>query len=143
MLPEPTEVSKEVSSQVTSEIQSTHLQHGLRDDHEPGTRLLPLEEERDDPRCVVNETDPSAKPSTNFNRTIETPVRRLNPESSLRTRSPVDRIAEYENALNASPKKDNEGPRFKVVEKKNTKPRDESLSISAFPNGRLSDSPGL
>lgn len=137
---EPTTVSTEASSPVLSEIHTANLQHGLRDDHEPGTRLLPLEGERVDPRCVVDETDASTTSSTDSDKTMETPLRRLRTEtSSLRTRSSVARIAEYENALKASPKKGNEGPRFKVVEKKHLRSRDESLSIAAFPNGRLSD----
>ena len=137
MLPEPTEVSIKASSQVTTELQTAHPQHGRRNDHEPGSRLLPFEGERDNPRCLVSETDASATSPTDLERPIETPLRRLKSDSSSGTRSPVDRIAEYENALNVSPKKGNEGPRFKVVEKKNTKLRDETLSIAAFPNGRL------
>ncbi len=139
MLSEPTAVSTEASSPVLSEIHTPNLQHGLRDDYEPGTRLLPLEGERVDPRCVVDETDASTTSSTDSDKTMETPLRRLRTETSLRTRSSVARIAEYENALKASPKKGDEGPRFKVVEKKHLRSRDESLSIATFPNGRLSD----
>ncbi len=138
---EPTAVSTEASTPVLSEIQTAHLQHGLRDDHEPGTRLPPFEGERVDLRCVVNETDAPTTSSTNSDKTTETPLRRLKTETSLRTRSPVARIAEYQNALKLSPKKGNEGPRFRVVEKKHSRSRDESLSIAAFPNGRLSDAP--
>lgn len=139
MLPEPTKVSTEASPQVYSELKTTDLQHGLHNDEQSGTRLLPFEEGRVDPRCIVNETDAFARISTDPDQTIETAPRRLKTESSSGTRPPVDRIAEYENALNASPKKSNEGPRFKVVEKKHTRSGDESLSIAAFPNGRLSD----
>ena len=139
MLPEPTEVSTQAFSQVTSEIQVANLHHGLRDDHEPGTRLLPFEGERDDPRCVAIETGASPRRSTDVEKTIEKSLQGLKPESSSRTRSSVDRIAEYENALNASPKKGLEGPRFRVVERKNTRPHGESLSIASFPNGRLSN----
>lgn len=143
MLPEPTKVSTETSSPVSPEQQTAHLQHGLCDDYEPGTRLLPSEGERVDSSCVVIETDVSTTSSTDFDKAIETPLRRLKTEPSSRTGSPVDRIAEYENVLNASPKKGNEGPRFKVVEKKHIGSRDENLSIAAFPNGRLRKGSGL
>lgn len=143
MLPEPTEVSTEASSQVLSELKTTDLQHGLHNDQQPGTRLLPFEEGRVDRGCVVDETDAFAGSSTDPAKTTETAVRRLKTESSSGTRSSVDRIAEYENALNTSPKKAKEGPRFKVVEKKHPRVGDESVSIAAFPNGRLSAGSGF
>lgn len=139
MQPEPTEVSQETSStQSIPGIQNAYLQHGLQDCDEPDPRLLSYKEERDEPRCSVSEADASAPFTANLDDADETPLRRMRADSSPRTRSPVDRFAEYEKALNVSPKRSNEGPGFKIVEK-SKKARENGSPIATFPNGMLSD----
>ena len=134
MQPEPTEVSTEASSTQVLPVQNTYIQHGFRDINEPGARPPPGEE-RVEPRESVADADTAVLSTANLDKTVETPSSWMKTTSAQRTQSPVDRIAEHERALTTSPKKSNEGLRFKVVER-NKNPRDENSSIAAFPNGR-------
>ncbi|KAI9872945.1 MAG: hypothetical protein M1830_001038, partial [Pleopsidium flavum] len=133
MQPEPTEVSQETSStQKTPGTQNAYLQHGLQNYDELGSRPLSREEERDEPSCS-GEADASEPDKANPDKEDETSVRWMRPDSSPRTRSPVDRIVEYEKASNFSTKRNNEGPGFKIVEK-SKKARDNGSPISISPN---------
>lgn len=138
---EPTKVPQENSStQITPATQTPSLQHGFQGHDERAPHFLPTQEDRDEPSYSISEAHASAESAevaTHLDKNDEGSLRRMRSDSSPRTRSPVDRISEYESATTVSPKRDGNGPGFRIVEK-SKKTRDNRLLIATFPNGMLS-----
>lgn len=136
MQPEPNEIPQKTS--LTSSTQDNHQdsQHGF---DQPAQRLpvQPLAEEgRPEPKLFASDNASSTSSGSEFDEALEYPLRRLSPPSRPHTRSPVNRVAEYEKASTKSPKRRTEGPTFTVVPK-GKKSNYDRVAITDFPNGPL------
>ena len=63
----------------------------------------------------------------------------LRPELPPKTRASIDRISEYERALTPSPRRNDSGPGFKVIQKAKKAAVPGTSTIVDFPNGRSLD----
>ena len=139
MQPEPTEASTPLQSQTNASAPSDASHHGFLPAplHPADLRDL-LEEDRVEspgPRHTSDnaESDPPEDTS------LPSQLRRLRLDQGIETKPKpsFQRISEYENALSPSPpRKQNEGPGFKVVKHKG-KNTLEGTEFDKFPNGML------
>lgn len=136
MQPQPFKETNTILSTSTFYVnQQQPSQHGLDNDQNQLPVRLPCGERQgaSTPHNSGAETVPASVAI--INGALATPSRRLSADSSSKGRSPVDRIAEYENAmLQSFPKKD-QGPKFRVVQMSH-KRSNGSSAIAGFPNGQ-------
>ena len=127
----PIEASQSSSISPTSEIYPSS-NHGLSDNDEQAPRLLSTGEERGEPRIPTSEEDAVLASDASQSNAGTTALRRL---KSSKTRSPAERIDEYEKASTPSSRRKNAGPSFKVVQKGSSQGGRTTSSIAEFPNG--------
>ena len=138
MQPEPNEIPQKTSLTRSTQDNYQDSQHGF----DQSTQRLPVpplaEERRPKPKLFASDSASSASSGSEFDEALEYPLRRLSPPSRPHTRSPVNRVAEYEKASTKSPKRRTEGPGFTVVAK-GKKSTYDRVAITDFPNGLLPD----
>lgn len=135
MQPEPfKDTTTILSTSIIQANQQQPSQHGLRNDENQLPILRPCggRQGASTPRNSRAETLPTNVAISNG--ALATPTRRVSPEVSSKGRSPVDRIAEYENAMLQSVRKKDQGPKFKLVPISQKRSIGGS-AIAGFPNG--------
>lgn len=126
MQPEPIESSTPILNPSDASRPANASQHGIRPEE------LRSADERD-PREGSISAD--ASPGADA-RLQELQRLSLNEETGTRPKPSFQRISEYENALSPSPpRKQNEGPAFKVI--KNKSEKTDGTQLDAFPNGTI------
>ena len=133
MQPEPNEIPQKTSLTSTTQDNHSDSQHGF---DQPTQRqpVQPLAEERRSKPKLFASDSASSTSGSDVEEALEYPLRRLSPPSRPHTRSPVNRVAEYEKASTKLPKRRTEGPAFTVVPK-GKKSTYDRVAITHFPNG--------
>ncbi|KAH8787722.1 putative F-box/WD repeat-containing protein pof10 [Hyaloscypha finlandica] len=136
MQPEPTEASTDVHPQINASELSNASHHGFLPAHlHPADIRDPLEEER------VESPDPGppadvAESGSREDTSLPAEFRRLRLDQGVenKPKASFQRISEYENALSPSPpRKQSEGPGFKVIKHKGKNAFD-GTEFEKFPN---------
>ena len=136
MQPEPNEIPQKTSLTSTTQDNLQDSQHGF-DQSMQRLPVQPLaEERRPEPRRLASDSASSTSSGSDFDEALEYPLRRLSPPSRPHTRSPVNRVEEYEKASTKLSKRRHEGPAFTVVPK-GKKSTYDRIAIADFPNGPL------
>jgi hypothetical protein len=131
MQPEPIASSPRISNTINPTEPSTAAQHGF----------LPQQLHSADPQSPPDEEDirsgdPGAVASPPGVARLQEELRRLSLSDGHenRIKPSFQRISEYENALSPSPpRKESEGPGFKIIKKKGN--RLDGPQLDSFPNG--------
>jgi len=139
MQPEPTEASTPLQPQTNASEPSDASHHGFLPAHlHPADLRNPLEEDRVESPGSHRGSD-RAESDSRENTSLPAQLRRLRLDEGIESKpkASFQRISEYENALSPSPpRKQNEGPGFKVVKHKG-KNTLEGTEFDKFPNGML------
>jgi hypothetical protein len=137
MQPEPTEASTDIHPQINASELSNTSHHGFLPAHlHPADIRDPLEEER------IESPDPGhpagvAESGSREDTSLPAEFRRLRLDQGVenKPKASFQRISEYENALSPSPpRKQSEGPGFKVIKHKG-KDAFDGTEFEKFPNG--------
>ncbi|KAF4626753.1 hypothetical protein G7Y89_g11404 [Cudoniella acicularis] len=137
MQPEPIETSTRIFNNITPSAPTASSQHGFLDEQLQSAELLrdPRDKEQGESaeRRIATNIDASAADADVAD--VQEQLQKLNvAEGGLdRPKASFQRISEYENALSPSPpRKQSEGPGFKVVKKRGT--RLDAPQLDKFPN---------
>jgi hypothetical protein len=135
MQPEPIETSNNVFTQITAPQPVNASQHGILSEQlHPAAVRDPLDETH-----ISAEPSPSpnaANARSSGDARLHEELRRLSlgDRNETRPKPSFQRISEYENALTPSPpRKQSEGPGFKIIKKKGN--RLDGPQLDEFPNG--------
>jgi len=133
MQPEPIETSTQLHTQTNASEPSNTSQHGFLPEHlHPADLRNPLE------AVHIESAAPGDAEELEFHEEerLPTQLRRLKLDEGAenKPKASFQRISEYENALSPSPRKQTEGPGFKVIKKQGN--RLNGTEFDKFPNGK-------
>lgn len=134
MQPELNELSQNTSLTYSTPDTNHESQHGLYQPHQRPPPQPGAGEGRLTPRRSASDTASSTPSGRDLDEVSERALRRLSPSSAPHSRSPVDRIIEYERASTNLPKGRNEGPAFTLVQRCKKSGYDR-VALLDFPNG--------
>lgn len=137
MQPEPIEPSTQLSPQTNASTPLHTSHHGfLPAPLHPADQRNPLEEDRSESPASNYQPD-AADSESREDAVLPTQLRRLRLDQGIenKPKASFQRISEYENALSPSPpRKQSEGPGFKVIKHKGKNTLD-GTEFERFPNG--------